>query len=186
MDRILARSSSWKTGLSVRGGRSVVRSAGPPRSPARFQPHFETLKYHVSVESDQNSSPLTAHPSPLTPLPHTEATVKLRVNDKIHHEVAEGDGPVNALDAALRKALNAVFPNLREMQPCRLQGAGHQQRSRHRRRRPRHHRKPRRARCLGHRRRQRKHHRSQLERPGRCHRIQTLQGPTIGGDSRRR
>ena len=34
----------------------------------------------------------------------------------VRHEVAEGDGPVNALDAALRKALNGSFPNLRAMQ----------------------------------------------------------------------
>ncbi len=99
------------------------------RLSGNFQPHFETLKYHVSVESDflprplgegrgegaEKNSPLTPHHSPLTPLPHTEATIKLRVNDKIHHEVAEGDGPVNALDAALRKALNSAFPNLSKM-----------------------------------------------------------------------
>ena len=41
----------------------------------------------------------------------TEATVKLRVGDEIRHEVAEGDGPVNALDAAMRKALGERFPS---------------------------------------------------------------------------
>jgi 2-isopropylmalate synthase len=46
----------------------------------------------------------------------TEATVKLRVGDRVRFEVAEGDGPVNALDAALRKALNGNFPNLEKMQ----------------------------------------------------------------------
>ncbi|MDP6717584.1 MAG: alpha-isopropylmalate synthase regulatory domain-containing protein, partial [Pirellulaceae bacterium] len=45
----------------------------------------------------------------------TEATVKLRIADNVRHEVAEGDGPVNALDAALRKALNGKFPSLRAM-----------------------------------------------------------------------
>ena len=45
----------------------------------------------------------------------TEATVKIVVNGRVYHEVAEGDGPVNALDAALRKALNNSFPNLAEM-----------------------------------------------------------------------
>ncbi|HTQ38617.1 MAG TPA: citramalate synthase [Pirellulales bacterium] len=87
------------------------------RAAGTFQPHFETLKYHVSVESDDTSS-LTFHPSLLTPHSsplHTEATVKLRVGEKLRHEVAEGDGPVNALDAALRKALNGSFPNLRQM-----------------------------------------------------------------------
>ena len=42
----------------------------------------------------------------------TEATVKLSVEDVIRHEVAEGDGPVNALDAALRKALHESYPFL--------------------------------------------------------------------------
>ena len=46
----------------------------------------------------------------------TEATVKIRVGDEVCHEVAEGDGPVNALDAALRKALDGCFPNLSSMQ----------------------------------------------------------------------
>jgi 2-isopropylmalate synthase len=41
-----------------------------------------------------------------------EATVKVRVGDKIFHTAAEGNGPVNALDAALRKALIDVYPRL--------------------------------------------------------------------------
>ena len=45
----------------------------------------------------------------------TEATVKLKVAGELRHEVAEGDGPVNALDAAMRKALNGTFPNLTSM-----------------------------------------------------------------------
>ncbi len=68
-----------------------------------FQPHFERVKYHVEVSMDPNGE--------LT----TEGTVKIRIGDNLRHEVAEGDGPVNALDAALRKALNGTFPNLRDM-----------------------------------------------------------------------
>lgn len=68
-----------------------------------FQPHFERLKYHVEVSAGDGSSIVT------------EATVKLRVNGELRHEVGEGDGPVNALDSALRKALNGAFPALREM-----------------------------------------------------------------------
>ena len=45
----------------------------------------------------------------------TEATVKIRVAGEVRHEVAEGDGPVAALDAALRKALNGSYPNLASM-----------------------------------------------------------------------
>jgi len=40
----------------------------------------------------------------------SQATVKLQVGDQISHQVSEGDGPVNALDAALRKALLPFFP----------------------------------------------------------------------------
>jgi 2-isopropylmalate synthase len=68
-----------------------------------FQPHFEMLKYHVNVETVANGEPTTL------------ATIKVRVGDSIRHEVAEGDGPVNALDAAMRKALNGCFPNLRRL-----------------------------------------------------------------------
>jgi 2-isopropylmalate synthase len=42
-----------------------------------------------------------------------EAIVKVEVNGEKVHTVAEGEGPVNALDRALRKALEAVFPGLR-------------------------------------------------------------------------
>ncbi|MCD6155953.1 MAG: citramalate synthase [Candidatus Atribacteria bacterium] len=45
----------------------------------------------------------------------TEATVKLEVEDEIAHTVAEGDGPVHALDNALRKALKQYFPHLERM-----------------------------------------------------------------------
>jgi 2-isopropylmalate synthase len=41
-----------------------------------------------------------------------EASVKVRVNDAIAHTVAEGNGPVNALDQALRKALLPHYPQL--------------------------------------------------------------------------
>jgi 2-isopropylmalate synthase len=45
----------------------------------------------------------------------TEATVKLEIDGKQIHEVGEGDGPVNALDEALRKALIQRYPTLRDM-----------------------------------------------------------------------
>ncbi|MHB0959042.1 MAG: citramalate synthase [Pirellulaceae bacterium] len=73
------------------------------RCAGEFRPHFERLKYHVEVGSDGHDELVT------------EATVKLRIGDAIRHEVAEGDGPVNALDAALRKALNGSYPNLHDM-----------------------------------------------------------------------
>jgi 2-isopropylmalate synthase len=42
----------------------------------------------------------------------SEATVKLKVGDIILHTAAEGNGPVNALDAAMRKALVSFYPQL--------------------------------------------------------------------------
>ena len=43
---------------------------------------------------------------------HAEATVKVEVGDSVYHTAASGNGPVNALDAALRKALSPRFPSL--------------------------------------------------------------------------
>jgi 2-isopropylmalate synthase len=74
------------------------------RAAGKFKPHFELLHYRVDVETNGDGQTTT------------EATVKLRIEGEVRHEVAEGDGPVNALDAALRKALNGRFPNLRGVQ----------------------------------------------------------------------
>jgi len=68
-----------------------------------YRSHFERMKYHVNVETGADGAVTTL------------ATVKIRVGDEIRHEVAEGDGPVNALDAALRKALNGTYPCLKQM-----------------------------------------------------------------------
>jgi 2-isopropylmalate synthase len=73
------------------------------RCAGTFRPHFERLGYHVTTEVD-NRGQIT-----------TEATVKIRLGEDVRHEVAEGDGPVNALDAALRKALRDAYPNLGDM-----------------------------------------------------------------------
>ena len=45
-----------------------------------------------------------------------EATVKVKVGNEIAHTVAEGNGPVNALDLALRKALLPHYPQLADVQ----------------------------------------------------------------------
>jgi 2-isopropylmalate synthase len=69
-----------------------------------YQSKFERLAYRVNVEADPRGQPIT------------EATVKLRLGDQFQHTVSEGDGPVNALDGALRKALQTFYPRLAEMQ----------------------------------------------------------------------
>lgn len=68
-----------------------------------YAPKFERLHYRVNVESEANQTVVT------------EATIKLTVNGQIEHVVAEGDGPVNALDQALRKALSVAYPTLHAM-----------------------------------------------------------------------
>ncbi|HOJ92650.1 MAG TPA: citramalate synthase [Dictyoglomaceae bacterium] len=45
----------------------------------------------------------------------TEATLKLKIKDNIVHVAAEGNGPVNALDEALRKALIEFYPDLKNI-----------------------------------------------------------------------
>jgi len=72
-----------------------------------YQPPFELVDYMVLVEkrrrhpSNNNSDGLLS-----------EAMVKVKVDGQIMHTVSEGDGPVNALDNALRKALLANYPSL--------------------------------------------------------------------------
>jgi len=46
----------------------------------------------------------------------SEAMVKVRVDGEVLHTAAEGDGPVDALDAALRKALLPRYPAVSELQ----------------------------------------------------------------------
>lgn len=69
----------------------------------QFTQSFELLKYHVDVERNTAGKLVT------------EATVKLQVDGRIEHIVSEGDGPVNALDGALRKALLPFYPNIADM-----------------------------------------------------------------------
>ncbi|WP_026370666.1 citramalate synthase [Kallotenue papyrolyticum] len=76
----------------------LVRRADPD-----YAPPFEMLDAMVVVEQRQGR-PMLA-----------EATVKLRVNGEIMHTAAEGNGPVNALDQAMRKALLPHYPQLADV-----------------------------------------------------------------------
>ncbi len=73
------------------------------RALGKHKPAFELDHFRVEVESTKSGGV------------STEATVKLRVNGKSDHRVGEGDGPVNALDNALRKSLEKFYPSLKEM-----------------------------------------------------------------------
>lgn len=81
------------------------------RCAGTFRPAFEKLAYNVAVDSRDGVDGSGLADAAVT----TEATVKLVVGGVQRHEVAEGDGPVNALDAALRKALSEVYPALDRM-----------------------------------------------------------------------
>jgi 2-isopropylmalate synthase len=69
----------------------------------RHKPAFKLENFRVAVESGDKGNLVT------------EATIKLQVRGKVDHTVGEGDGPVNALDNALRKALEKFYPSLKEM-----------------------------------------------------------------------
>ncbi len=64
-------------------------------------PLFDLLEYHTTFRRSGTGSCNTC-----------EATVKLLVHGEPEYTVAEGDGPVNALDAALRKGLRPFFPEI--------------------------------------------------------------------------
>ncbi|MEI6478899.1 MAG: citramalate synthase [bacterium] len=69
-----------------------------------YQPAFELLEYHTSFRRSMNSLNSSC-----------EATVKIKVGEIEEYTVASGDGPVNALDFALRKALSIFFPQVNKV-----------------------------------------------------------------------
>lgn len=66
--------------------------------------YFELLGFRVIDHKLKEDEP-----------PVAEATIMVKVGGKVEHTAAEGDGPVNALDNALRKALEKFYPELAEM-----------------------------------------------------------------------
>jgi 2-isopropylmalate synthase len=65
-----------------------------------YSPPFELIDFVVTVEHRQGRGILA------------EATVKVLLDGKVIHTAAEGNGPVNALDKALRKALEDAYPQI--------------------------------------------------------------------------
>jgi 2-isopropylmalate synthase len=76
------------------------------RAQPEYKPLFELIDFMVVVE--RHRRPSSESESELL----SEATVKVKVGDRIIHTAAEGNGPVNALDRALRKALQEFYPDL--------------------------------------------------------------------------
>ncbi|MCL2678963.1 MAG: citramalate synthase [Dehalococcoidia bacterium] len=77
------------------------------RARSGYKPPFELVDYLVVVEKKRRLS-TEAHDSGVL----SEAMVKVKVGDTVMHTAAEGDGPVNALDNALRKGLLEFYPGL--------------------------------------------------------------------------
>ena len=80
------------------------------RAQTNYRPPFELVDFMVVVEK-RRRPPSKENLEELL----SEATIKVRVDGKIVHTAAEGDGPVNALDQALRKALLQFYPNLADV-----------------------------------------------------------------------
>ena len=77
------------------------------RTEPDYQPSFELVDFMVVVER-RRRLPTKAELEEML----SEATVKVKVGGEIIHTAAEGNGPVNALDHALRKALLQFYPSL--------------------------------------------------------------------------
>jgi 2-isopropylmalate synthase len=65
-----------------------------------YVPPFELIDFAVNVEHRMGRGLFA------------EASVKVKVRNEVMHTVAEGNGPVNALDAALRKALSPAYASI--------------------------------------------------------------------------
>ena len=68
-----------------------------------YQPPFEVLDFQAGVGRRLGGGMFA------------EATVKVRIGEEVVHTAGEGNGPVSALDSALRKALRPFFPQVAEM-----------------------------------------------------------------------
>lgn len=65
-----------------------------------YTPPFTLIDYTANVEHRSGRGMFS------------EATVKVQVGERVYHEVAEGNGPVNAMNVALRKAIQQLYPGL--------------------------------------------------------------------------
>lgn len=73
------------------------------KATGQFKEPFDLESFRVTIEKDKSGTT------------SSQATIKISVGDEYEITAAEGDGPVNALDNALRKALDSFFPQIREM-----------------------------------------------------------------------
>ncbi len=72
-----------------------------------YHPPFELVDFMIVVEKRRRPPTRGNQEEPLS-----EATIKVKVDNRVVHTAAEGDGPVDALDKALREALLRFYPEL--------------------------------------------------------------------------
>lgn len=90
-------------GFSFEAAEASVAMMIRRKSPG-YRPAFELIDYTVTVEHRDRRGMVA------------EATVKIAVDDEVLHTAADGNGPVNALDTALRKALAPIYPSIDDFQ----------------------------------------------------------------------
>jgi 2-isopropylmalate synthase len=73
------------------------------RKQGQYLPPFELVDFSARVERQQGRGVIA------------EATVRIAVGDEVYHTAGDGNGPVNALNIALRKALIPVYPRLNNL-----------------------------------------------------------------------
>ena len=97
------------------------------RAKPGYRPPFDLVDFMVVMEKRRRQGQRSGDDS------LSEAMVKLSVNGETRHTVAEGNGPVNALDQAMRKALLDFYPHLQRVEltdykvrvvPQKLSGTG--------------------------------------------------------------
>ena len=133
------------------------------RAMGEHEPFFELMGFRVIDEKRSEDE-----------APIAEATIRIAVDGKAEHTAALGNGPVNAMDNALRKALEKFYPEVAEVKlldykvrVIRQGGTGSSVRVLITIRRQ--------GRDLGHRRRVAQHHRGVLAGPGGQHPVQTVE-----------
>jgi 2-isopropylmalate synthase len=86
-------------GFQFEGAEASVELLIRRRQPGYVAP-FELIDFHILVRDKENG------------IMSSEAVVKIKVGGETKLTVAEGNGPVNALDDAVRQALLPVYPDL--------------------------------------------------------------------------
>ena len=100
---VLKRVRSWNTADIKFEGAEASLELLMKRAMGVHKKFFDLIGFRVLAEKQEKS---------LTP---SEASIMLKVGDRVEHTAAFGNGPVNALDGALRKALYKFYPVLRTM-----------------------------------------------------------------------